>query len=84
MRAYQRSNHSLEDLWPSQYGMVGVDLSGIRYNNKLSSNSGAVRCRFDNSGVILDVQVHLATMRLSPYVDRYSYSALCFGARSPL
>ncbi len=34
----------------------------LRYNNRLSSNSGAVRCRSDNSGTAPDVPVHLATM----------------------
>ncbi len=34
----------------------------IRYNNRLSSNSGAVRCSYDNSGTAPDVPVHLATM----------------------
>ncbi len=34
----------------------------IRYNNRLSSNSSAVRCSYDNSGTAPDVPVHLATM----------------------
>ncbi len=36
----------------------------IRYNNRLSSNSCAVRCSYDNSGTAPDVQVHLATMHV--------------------
>ncbi len=34
----------------------------IRYYNRLSSNSGAVRRSYDNSGTAPDVPVHLATM----------------------
>ncbi len=34
------------------------------YNNRLSSNSGAVRCSYDNSDTTPDVSVHLATMLL--------------------